>query len=209
MKLFLASAINNTLPLLKALLPNVGKRVLFITNAADSHDDKHFVDWDRNAFRKQGYQLTEIDLRKIDSNELKKLISENDILHVCGGSVYYLMSLLKTGGFDEVIKEAIQAESIIYTGTSAGSIIVSKSIKPFSYDEEEADHIEKISNHAGLGIINFGIMPHCDNADFVEENKKVVEHMPKDLEPLFFIKDTQAVWIENDCIKFLDVEEIG
>ena len=80
---------------------------------------------------------------------------------------------------------------------------LAENIDQFFYDKEEAEHVEKVPDHAGLGIINFGIMPHCDNADFVEENKKVVEHMPQDLEPLFFIMDNQAIWIDDESIKLL------
>lgn len=203
MKLFLASAIHQTLPLLKTMLPNIGNKVLFVENAADSHDDQWFVDIDRKAFIEQGYQLTKVDLRETSSEQLSDLIAKSDILHICGGSVYYLMSLIREKGLDNVIKQSILDEKIIYTGTSAGSIIVSKNIKPFSYDKEETPYINKVPDHKALGIIDFGIMPHINSTDFIEENKKVVEHMPKDLEPLFFITDEQAIWIENDCMKFL------
>jgi peptidase E len=204
MKLFLASAINNTLPLLKTLAPNIGNRVLFVANAADPYTDQPFVEWDRKAFVKSGYQLTEIDLRKVTSEELEEFLTKSDILHISGGSVYYLMALLREKGFDKVIKKAIAEKPIIYTGSSAGSVITAKSIKPFSYDEDETEHVKKMPDHDGLDLINFGIMPHCSNADFVEENKKVIEHMPHDLEPIFFIKDNQAIWVDGDCMKFLN-----
>jgi len=205
MKLFLASAIHNTLPLLKTMLPNIGNNVLFIANAADMHADKWFVDIDRKAFIEQGYQLTEIDLRETSPEQLDNLMGKADTMHICGGSVYYLVSLLRDKGLDQVIKQAIRDEKIIYTGTSAGSIIVSKNIKPFSYDGEEAPYVKKVPDHTALEIIDFSIMPHINSTDFVEENKKVVENMPKDLEPLFFITDNQTIWIDNNCIQLLSI----
>lgn len=205
MKLFLASSIDKTIGLFKPLASGVGNKVLFVTNAADMHQNPWWVDLDRKAFIDQGYNLTELDLREVSADELKKFLLSHDILHVCGGSVYYLLGLILEKGLDSVIKQAIKDETIIYTGTSAGSIIVSQNIKPLSYDPEEANYLAKVPDHKGLGIINFAIMPHCNNANFVEEFKTTVGHIPQDLEPLFFIMDNQAIWIDNDCMKFLSV----
>lgn len=203
MKLFLASAIHQTLPLLKTVVPNVGNRVLFVENAADNHEDRWFVDIDHKAFIEQGYQIAKVDLRETSPEQLKSLIDQTDILHICGGSVYYLVSTIRANSLDQVIKQAILEEKIVYTGTSAGSIIVSKSIKPFSYDQEEAPYLNKVPDHTALDIINFSIMPHINTIDFIEENKKVVEHMPQDLDPVFFITDNQVLWVENGQFKLL------
>jgi len=205
MKLFLASAIHQTLPLLKKMVPDVGTKVLFIENAADNHEDKWFVDIDRKAFVEQGYQLTKVDLRETSLDQLNSFIEDADIMHVCGGSVYYLASLIRGKGLTETIKSAIIDEKIIYTGTSAGSIIVSGNIKPFSYDQEEAPYLNKVPDNQALGFIDFSIMPHINTTDFVEENKKVVENMPQDLESVFFITDSQAIWVDNDNFKLLKI----
>lgn len=206
MKLFLASAINKTLPLLSKVAPDHGKNVLFISNAADPYvGDKWWVDWDRDAFKHLGYNVHEADLRDITPEHLGEFLKVEDILHVCGGNVYYLVALLREKGFERVVVDAIQNNTIVYTGTSAGSMIVSKNLKPFSYDEEEIEHIKKVPDHKGLGVVDFGIIPHCNNADFVDEHKKIVEQMPHDPAPLFFLQDTQAVWVEDDSMKLLRV----
>jgi len=206
MKLFLASSIDKTLPLLNKLAPGHGKNVLFVANAADPYTgDKFWVDSDRNAFKKLGYQIHEADLRETTPQQLEKLLKENNILHICGGSVYYLAALLAEKGLDKTVINAIRNETVVYTGTSAGSIIVSKNLKPFSYDQEEKEFVKKVSDHKGLEIIDFGIVPHCNNPDFINEHQKIIEQMPNDAVPLFFLQDSQAIWVEDDCFKLLTV----
>ena len=206
MKLFLASSIDKTLPFLSTLVPGHGKKVLFVANAADPYSgDKFWVRWDRDAFQNLGYEIREVDLREITPEDFERLLNDVDILHVCGGSVYYLVALLREKQFETIIVNAIKNESIIYTGTSAGSIVVSKNIKPFSYDQEEAEQVKKVLDHKGLGLIDFSIVPHCNQVDFVAEHQKMVAQMRNDPEPLFFLQDNHAIWIDGDTMKLVKV----
>lgn len=207
MKLFLASSLDKTLSLLKPLLSDVIKtRVVFVANAADPYNkDKWWVDLDRERFKEFGYKITEVDLRNTSKDEFSNILKDADILHVCGGSVFYLINLIRKKNLEEIFIKAIKNEEVIYTGTSAGSIIVSKSIASFSYDEEEKEFIEAVPDKLGLGLINFGIVPHCNNADFIDGNKKTIEYLHKDKNPLIFIQDNQAVWVEDDKFKIISI----
>ncbi len=204
MKLFLASSADKTIHKLKELSPETGKKVLFITNAADPYTGPHFwVDNDQNKFTELGYELTEFDLNIENPEALEAKLLEADILHVCGGSVYYITNLIRERGFEEIIVSAIKNNQVVYTGTSAGAIIVSKNIKAFSYDEEEAEHIKKIPDHKGLGLIDFTVVPHCNNPDFIPGHKKMVANMPNDPTPLMFLDDDWAVWVDGGKIEIL------
>src|SRR3989338_4328649 len=117
MKLFLASSLDKTLSL---LLPKLAKpieetKVLFVANAADPYKDKWWEDLDRKAFAKAGFQLTAIELGKVSDSEFTQYIAKADILHICGGSVFYLLSLLKQKGFDRVIIDSVRNSKILYT----------------------------------------------------------------------------------------------
>jgi peptidase E len=206
MKLFLASSADKTLQLLGKQVPDIGKKVLFVANAADPYADRFWVDWDRNKFKELGYQLHELDLRETTPEKLKRFLQSNDILHICGGSVYYLVSLIRERHFDNIITQAIRDEAVVYTGTSAGSIIVSDNIRAFSYDEEEREYIKKVPDHKGLGILNFAIMPHCNNPDFVSEHKKVVEKMAGDPTAIFYIQDHQVIWVKDGYVELLEAK---
>ena len=207
MKLFLASSIDKTATLLTPLLSKEPKltRLLFVANAADPYTEKWWIDLDRDKFIELGFQLTEIDLRRVSAEEFLKMLNESDELHICGGSVYYLINLIRENNLDKIIINAVKSEKIIYTGTSAGSIIVSRSIAAFSYDEEEKEHIQKVPDKLGLGLIDFTLVPHCNNVDFINEHKKIIEHITKDTDPLIFLQDSQAVLFEGESFKIVSI----
>ena len=96
MKLFLASSIDKTATLLTPLLSKEPKltRLLFVANAADPYTEKWWIDLDRDKFIELGFQLTEIDLRRVSAEEFLKMLNESDVLHICGGGVYYLINLI-------------------------------------------------------------------------------------------------------------------
>ena len=128
-------------------------------------------------------------------------------MHVCGGSVYYLIDLIRKRNLEQIIIDAVKNEKIIYTGTSAGSIIVSASIAAFSYDEDEKEYVGKVPDRRGLGLINFAIVPHCNNADFREGHKTMIDHMTDDPTPLIFLNDNQAVFVDNDLFKIVAIQD--
>ncbi len=207
MHLFLASSLDKTLPLLKPLLHGkTATKIAFVANASDhAEGDIWWVNNDRIEFEKLGHTVTNVDLRTITADELKQVLTDSDILHVAGGSVFYLMGLIKKRGFEMIITNAVRSGSIIYTGTSAGSMIVCPSLAMFAFDEEESEFLKDVPDQRGLGLINFGIMPHSNNAEFVSEFDKVVEKFPINTEPLLFIQDTKAVWVEDDTFKIVSI----
>jgi dipeptidase E len=208
MKLFLTSSADKTLSLLKEVAPDIGNKVLFVANASDPYDREHWwVELDRQAFKQLGFNIHEVDVRNVTPQVFGQMLSESNVLHVCGGSVYYIMALLREKKLDEIIMNAIRDDAVVYSGTSAGSIIVSNNLRPVSYDLEEIEHINKVPEHNGLGIINFTILPHANNPDFGEEWMKAVAHLPIDNTALFFLHDNQALWVEDKNMRLLSVEE--
>lgn len=215
MTLFLASSLDKTLPLLKPLLQGKSAtKVAFIANASDHAEgyspelvegEPWWVNNDRIKFEKLGYTVTNVDLRTITSDELSRVLEDSDILHVAGGSVFYLVGLINKRGFETILTDVIKSGSIIYTGTSAGSMIVCPSLAMFAFDEEEKQFLGDVPDQKGLGLINFGIMPHSNNMEFISEFDKVMEKLPINTEPLLFIQDTQAVWVENDVFKIVSI----
>lgn len=205
MKLFLASSLDKTISLFGKLFPAGGKKVLFVSNAADLFDDKWWIELDRKAFVRLGYALTEKDLKNLDSDEFAKTLESVDIIHFCGGSVLYLLSLLKQKQFLPILKQAIQTEEVIYTGTSAGSIIVSKDVSLYEFDEEEASLNKNFKDFGGMALVNFLIIPHCNNPEYIESNVQLMEHIPDCQSPVIMLRDNQAVLVHDADIKFVSV----
>jgi peptidase E len=190
MKLFLASSLDKTLSLFKNKLDGNKKyKVIFIANAADPFEDQWWVEADRKEFIKQGFELMETDLRNLDGDQLKSELASADIVHVCGGSVFYLLSIVKQKGIDTAIIESVKNGKVIYTGTSAGSILASTSNEIYKHDPEESKYSNLLSNYSGLGLVKFLIVPHCNNPEFVDA--------------LFLLNDNQAIWVEDDRFELL------
>lgn len=206
MKLFLASALDKTAPLLAKKLPKTKKprKVLFVENADDySESDKSWIKLDREALVKLGFEIVETDLRTIPQEEFTKNLKTSDVIHFCGGSVLYLISLLRDKGFDKIIVEFVRKDKIIYSSSSAGSMIVAKDISLSAVDTGEEKFVSKMKDFSGLGLTNFLIIPHSGNAEFLEGNKKIIEQLPKYSQPLIFLYDNQVVWVEDDKVEFL------
>ncbi|MEI8123919.1 MAG: Type 1 glutamine amidotransferase-like domain-containing protein, partial [bacterium] len=125
--------------------------------------------------------------------------------HFCGGSVLYLINLLREKGFDKLIIDFVRKDRIIYTGTSAGSMIVAEDLKLSYYDPEETEYIDvkKMKDFSGLKFVNFLIIPHTNNKDFSKGNVEMVKYLSKFSQSLIFIYDNQAVWVEDDKFEIL------
>src|SRR3989344_4609707 len=201
MKLFLASSLDKTVPLiLKAFGQSIrGGKVVFVANAADNHKgDKWWVESDRKAFESLGCKIENMDLRNIDEGKFRSVVKGADIIHFCGGSVLYLISLIRKQRIAGTLTELVKSGDLFYSGTSAGSMIVASDLSLCKYDPEEKDIVENVSDFTGLGIVDFMIIPHADNSGFVEGNKKIMQHLPEYSEPLVVIYDNQVVMVEGD-----------
>ncbi len=211
MRLFLASSFDETAQLLPKKLGSVkDKKVLFVANASDNQSgDRWWIKTDRDAFEKLGCKVQDLDLRSVSSEELASQMEEAHIIHFCGGSTLYLASLIRNRGLAQIITDFIKQDKIIYTGTSAGSMIPAKGLDISIYDAEEKPYLEKAkdgdSHYTGLGLVNFIIIPHASNREFLEANIETAKHLPENTAPLVFLNDNHAVWVEGDKFEILEV----
>lgn len=177
--------------------------MLFVANAADTYDDKFWVELDKKAFEKAGFHVEPIDLRKLDKEELKKFLNNADIFHVCGGSVLYLLNLLRQRELVEIIRDFIRNGKMIYTGTSAGSMIAASDLSLSKYDEEEQKFVFETSDYSGLDLVNFYIIPHCQNHEFLPSTENMIKHLPDNKNPILMLNDNQAVWVKDENFEIL------
>jgi dipeptidase E len=207
MKLFLASAFDQSLSSFKKIFGSEkNRKVIFIANAADNDKgNKWWIKNDRDAFLKLGCNPIDVDLRKITKKDFSKLLKEADIIHFCGGSVIYLICIIKERGFVKLITDAVRKSKIIYTGTSAGSMIVAEDLTIDAYDPDEKEFVARMKDNSGLGLTNFLIIPHTNSKDFAKGNSKMVSELPEidSKQPLIFIYDGQAVLVDNKGIKII------
>lgn len=214
-QLFLASSVDKTLHKLKGLvgIDPTKTQVGIIEDAAIPYGTPEELFWIKNdwdAFLKEGYNLNKISLSE-NINNLKFLQSEIEkcqILHVCGGNTLFLNYLFKQSGLDKVVVDFVNSGMLIYTGTSAGSMIVSPDlheIKNSLYEEIEMKYLEGIQrkDYFGLNLVPFLIIPHFNNPDFLPGNYKTIQKTNYPY-PLFFLNDNQAIWVEGEKFEIVE-----
>lgn len=125
MRLYLSSFRNGKK--FEALLSMLGKgrRTALIGNAMDMVSDA-----DRTASMKEederltsiGLQPEELDLRKYfgKKEELRQKLTGFDLIWARGGNTFILRRAYKQSGIDELVKEVLGDDSIVYAGYSAG-----------------------------------------------------------------------------------------
>ena len=143
-------------------------KLLYITIAADGE-----FDTDRTWIDKEFETILDLGIKKENITEFKYQdnidFCDFDIVYMLGGNTFYLMKELKEKQLDEKIKEAID-NGVIYIGSSAGSIILGKSIEAaLPFDENWLE----LENFEGLNIVDGIVIPHANKKqEFIKEQKK-------------------------------------
>ena len=144
------------------------KKIAVIANASDlkTVDERiQKVKEEFNQLIEIGLQPEELDLRDYfgRQNQLKKKLNEFKTVWVKGGNTFVLRRAMAQSGFDKLIKEKINDSDFVYAGYSAGSCVVTPTLKgleivddpitvPIGYNPDVI--------WEGLGFVDYSIAPH-------------------------------------------------
>lgn len=143
-------------------------KLLFITIAVDGEKDT-----DRTWLEEEYASILDLGIKEENITEFHYEENINfsayDIIYMIGGNTFYLLKELREKNLDEKIIQAIN-NGVIYIGSSAGSIILGKTIETaLPYDENWVNLV----NFEGLKIVDGIIIPHANRKqDFIKEAKK-------------------------------------
>lgn len=104
---------------------------------------------------------------EVAKEEAKKMLSCN-VLMSAGGNTFNLLHNLRESGLFNVVKEFVNKQEFVFTGFSAGAIIMTPSIAvaghPAGNDPDDLfdENVPGITDLTGLGIVNFEVFPHFD-----------------------------------------------
>lgn len=203
MLIFLTSTAAKTIHLLVPLLPKPAAetRVAFIPNAADIYDPHPWIEEDRSALVSLGFQVEDVDLKTCRGEDLKKRLSEADIVFVAGGSTSYLLEQAQLSGFIVIARELVRAGKV-YVGSSAGSILAGPDIEVDKvYDE--GDFGKTLSSYTGLGLVDFVVLPHADRPEYLPYLKRA-ERKYGEGRKFIRLNDTQAIVVMDDGMRVLE-----
>lgn len=185
-----------------ALVDLVGKplpeiRVAYIENAHDVYDDAASLVEGRETLKRMGYAFELVDLRdwRTDRIGLSALLERFNAFLLTGGNPYYLRSLMRITGADQIITDLVRGGTI-YAGASAAAVVAGPTLRHFDELDDPAEAEELIWD--GLGLTQIVVAPHVDNAEFGEGCRKSGDLCERDGHTVQRVTDAQALVIDGD-----------
>ncbi len=208
MKFYLSSyKLGNEITKLKELIPADNKKTAYISNALDFSDDLERRKQSEQADIEQLNEVGLNDVEKIDLRDyfgkkvkLEKKLSEFGIIWVRGGNCFVLRQAMKLSGLDEILKDLLKKENILYGGYSAGVCVLAPTLKGMELVDDP--NVKPYDNQKetiwdGVGILDYTIVPHY-KSDHPESAKvdETVEYMEKNNIPYKPLRDGEVIIIE-------------
>ena len=146
----------------------------------------------------------EIDLRKYfgKTKELKQTLMNFNLVWVRGGNTFVLRRALKMSGADEIIRELLEKDAMVYGGYSAGICILTPTLRGLEL-VDDADFVPDGYDSEiiwdGLGIVPYSIAPHY-KSDHPESPAidNTVEYFKEKNMPFKTLRDGEAIVIDGD-----------
>lgn len=152
-----------------------------------------------------GLDPVEVDLRHYFGKEskLRATFSRFDLIYVRGGNTFILRRAFRQSGADEIIRELLTNDAIVYAGYSAGACVLGPTLRGL---EESADDPTMIPEgyHSpvvweGLRVLPYAIAPHYQS-DHPETSEidKLVEYYINHHIPFIALHDGEALVMDGD-----------
>lgn len=198
MKLFLASLASTTLDLVLPLLPDKPNKLklAFIDTAAHPYigKDTPWMTADRDELSAMGFAMTYYDIKGKNADQLRRDLSQFQVIFVEGGNTFYLLNEIKKSGFDIVVKELLD-KGVIYIGASAGSMILGPDLNHLiKIDHPET--VPELTDYTCLGLIPERIVPHYGREKYAAVHAALAAEWG---DKVLQLRDDQAL-IVNDGI---------
>lgn len=173
--------------------------VTLIENAADVIPNSGgWVQGIRHGLQHEGYQVEPLDLRNWQNRReaLREQLMSRDIVWIGGGHTYYLRWILRATGADDIIKEYVGLGKV-YAGWSAGAIVAGPTTRYFeAMGDDPAEAPEVVLD--GLGLTRSVVVPHIDNADFIDGATEADRQLRRDGFDTVPLRDAQVLIINGD-----------
>jgi len=162
----------------KNMLP-IGSRIGHINNArdftgADPVRKANHQNEELEMLNSLGFVAEPLDLKDYFGNAvaLKQKLKNLSGVWVSGGNTFILRQAMQLSGFDILFDELKTEPNFFYGGYSAGICILCDSLKYIEYVDDPSDmpynEVEQVI-WEGLGVFNYGFLPHYDSDHFESE----------------------------------------
>jgi len=172
------------------------KSVAIIPNAKDTYTNSLHANNMKKLFEDNDFVAEIVDLKEFSGKILFEKLSNFDLVHVIGGNTFTLLYAMKKSGFDKILPNLLK-KGIVYSGQSAGAMVLCPNIEPFRHiDYPEFSPLKDMS---ALAYLDFLLIPHANNSKYLNGIKKIEDEYSKyyDIKKL---NDNQGLII-NEKIK--------
>lgn len=220
MKLLLTSNGLSNSSITDALEELVGKprdqiKVAFIPNAGFPVDD--FKNESRDWLVNDLYRIKEfcgfidiVSLADLTTEEVLERLAYVDVIFIGGGNAFYLSYMMEKHGLFEELPKLL--ETRVYAGISAGSMIVTPSLRATSgaiknidkFHEGKYDEIGPKGRSAGRSakLVDFVVRPHLNSVSFPSAHGDYLEAIAKDVKvPFYAIDDETAIKVVGGSVE--------
>lgn len=182
------------------------KRMLFINNAKDylpvderaDHTNQKIAE-----YKEAGFEVEALDLRDFfdKPEDLAEKIKGVGLIWGSGGNSFVLRRAMLYSGLDKIIKNGLKSNSFVYGGSSAGSIIATKTLRgtengddpyliPDGYKEEIA--------WTGLSLIYPQLVPHYQSEWFGDSAQAMVDYFEHNGYSYETLRDGEVYVVDGD-----------
>lgn len=159
-----------------------------------------------------GFITKEIDLRNFfgKKEELKKTLEKFDLVYVRGGNTFILKRAFEASGFDSIIIQMLKDDSIVYSGYSAGVVILAPSMHGLEIVDDPnivPEGYEKEFSWNGLGILPYSVAVHykSDHPESAGVDQEI-EYCINNNIPYKTLRDGEVIVIEGDKETLLNLK---
>ena len=205
MKLFLASESKHpeTIKRLEEYIGGFkGKKIAYIPTAGNGQHV--YGSWEKKSktwklVNTLDVKITLIVLEEQNEQEIKANLTNKDIIWFPGGACGYLMYWIRRRGIDKYLKDILE-KGALYVGSSAGSMITSRSLGLVEWYIGEKERGAGVI--PGLSLVDFDIYPHYSDNVFDEIQKNYKRNK------LYLLKDGEEIIWENGKVAVNGEERI-
>lgn len=151
-----------------------------------------------------GFEPEELDLRQYFGKEieLKNRLSQFGLVWVRGGNSFILRRAYTQSGFENIIKDLLEKDSLVYGGYSAAICVIQPSMHGTELVDDPTsipDGYKPEFDWNGLNLINYHVAVHykSDHKESADVDKEV-EYLEKNNIPYKPLRDGEVIVIRND-----------
>lgn len=152
----------------------------------------------------------EIDLRRYfdDPERLTADLQKFKVVWVAGGNTFVLRRAMLQSGVDELLRELVGNDTLLYIGESAGAIMATPGLQGAEFEDDPyvtPEGYEDVDDDAdlwqGLGLIEYWLVPHYESG--LEGVERMVDVLEDEGLPYKTLANSQALLIDGAHQEFL------